>query len=75
MNKDKLIAKQQFEIENLKETKRNYEYALECIHGALFSIGAPLNDNVLGFNSEQKRYLHYKIADFIPAEIFEDDDE
>ncbi len=58
MTESELIAKQQLEIENLKEWLEEYKDSMQRIHGLLFNIGAPLNDNILGFNKEQRLYLH-----------------
>ncbi len=60
--KDKLIVKQQLEIEDLKAKVKEYKDALSNIDSALFCIGGPLNDNILAFNKEQKRYLQQTIA-------------
>ncbi len=62
--KEKLIAKQQLEIESLKQQVVDYNECMTAIHGLLFNIGAPLNDNVLQFNQEQRRVLH-RIADYL----------
>ncbi len=68
--KEKLIAKQQLEIENLKQQVLDYNECMIAIHGLLFNVGAPLNDNVLQFNQEQRRVLR-RIADNL---ILEDGD-
>ena len=57
MNKDELIAKQQLYIENQKITIANMSGKIEDLSGLLFSIGAPLNDNILQFNHKQKVFL------------------
>ena len=67
MNKDELITKQQLEIENLKQQVIDYNECMIAIYGLLFNIGAPLNDNVLGFNVEQRKVLH-KIANYLILE-------
>lgn len=62
MNKDELISNQQLEIETLKESIEDLYCAMENIDGALYNIGAPLNDNILGFNHVQRQYLKKNIA-------------
>lgn len=53
MDKDKLIAKQQLEIEELKEENNYNKDSLERIHSILYATGGPLNDNILGYSKEQ----------------------
>ena len=53
MTHEELIAKQQLEIENLKQEKQAWIDAETEIYGILFSIGGPLNDNRLGYIKEQ----------------------
>ncbi len=69
--KDKLIVKQQLEIEELKQRIVDYNECMIAINGLLFNIGAPLNDNILQFNNEQRKVLH-KIARYL---ILEKEDE
>lgn len=64
MNKNDLIIKQQIEIEELKSSLQEYEDVLKGVSGMLFSVGAPLNDNILNFNKEQRAFLH-RIAQMI----------
>jgi hypothetical protein len=56
MTKDELIVRQQIQIEKmsakLKQNKAVYKKAIS----RFYSIGAPLNDNLLKFNSEQLRW-------------------
>ena len=62
MTEAELIAKQQLEIENLKEMlEYNYD-VLNTIKGRFINCGSPLNDNCLGFNKEQIKwaYLTYE---------------
>lgn len=61
MTNDELITKQQLEIEELKTLIKENESQKEKVHCLLFNIGAPLNDNLLNFNKEQRRWL-YQIA-------------
>lgn len=57
MTKEELITQQQLHIEELKiELLEAYDN-FESIHLLLYAIGAPLNDNVLNFNREQRDYL------------------
>lgn len=60
-----LIAKQSMKIEFMKHQNKEYLRRFGNIYLALFGIGAPLNDNCLGFNAEQLKYLQ----DFIASEI------
>ncbi len=57
MNSDQLIAKQQLEIEDLKERVADQEERLRKIHMACICIGGPLNDNV-------KQYTRAQMGDF-----------
>lgn len=57
MTKDELIAKQQLEIEELKDRLNEMRESMRKINNALFCIGGPLNDNKLGFTHDQKVYL------------------
>ncbi len=58
MTKDELIAKQQLEIETMKETiKLHYESFLS-IDGELHGIGGPLNDNY-------HQYTHKQLMPFL----------
>lgn len=57
MTKDELIAKQQLEIEELKEILIETEEGLDNIHLLCVSIGGPLNDNC-------KRYTRRQMEDF-----------
>jgi hypothetical protein len=56
MEKDQLIAKQQLEIENLKEMLENNAEIKKDLGYKLFGIGQPLNDNCLEFNSPQLKW-------------------
>ena len=61
MNKDELIVKQQLKIEEMETDIKGYEDSIEQVYSLLFSIGAPLNDNILEFSPKQREVLH-KIA-------------
>jgi hypothetical protein len=64
MDTNGLIAKQQLEIENLKERVSEMNSVLCDIRLSLVCIGGPLNDNILGYNAAQRRPLH-KIKEMI----------
>ena len=53
MSPEQVIARQAIEIESMKEKLAEYKSAMEGIHGGLFNIGAPLNDNVRGYTRNQ----------------------
>ena len=53
MTKDELIAKQQLEIEELKEENAGLRADHEKIYYRLYNIGGPLNDNVLNYSKKQ----------------------
>ena len=53
MNNNQLIVKQQLQIEELKDIIANNEIIKNELHRLLFSIGAPMNDNLLQFNKNQ----------------------
>ena len=57
MNKDKLIAQQALKIAELEEYMKEYEEMTAAIHGIIFCIGGPLNDNIL-------RYTHKQLVTF-----------
>lgn len=58
MTKDELIVKQQLEIEGLKDQIKEYDTSMNYIHGELYNVGAPLNDNCDGFNFQQRKVMH-----------------
>lgn len=58
MKKDELIVKQQLEIEGLKQQIEEYDESMNNIHGELYNIGAPLNDNCDEFNFQQRKVMH-----------------
>ena len=53
MNRDKLIAQQALKIAELEEYMKHYENMTAEIHGIIFCIGGPLNDNKLGYTPSQ----------------------
>ena len=59
---DKSIRLLIVEKDRYKELWKEAKEKLENIHCKLYSIGAPLNDNILKFNKDQLKYL-LKIAE------------
>ena len=59
-----LVSNQQLEIHQLKKENARLVWMREQIYTRLFSVGAPLNDNNLKFNAEQKMFLK-DIADLL----------
>ena len=57
MNIQELVAKQQLEIENLKEKLQRALEDKESIVMELVCIGGPLNDNKLKYTQEQLKIL------------------
>ena len=57
-DRDHLIARQQLQIEDLKKQLSTVAGQHQQVYNLLFNIGAPLNDNRLEFNLEQRRLLH-----------------
>ena len=53
MDMNELVAKQALKIAELEEQVKEYEDANAEIHGIIFSIGAPLNDNKLRYTDSQ----------------------
>lgn len=66
MTLEQLVAKQQLEIEKLKSVLEMYEKDREYIRCVLVGIGGPLNDNKLGYTSEQRAELRniYSLVEF-----------
>lgn len=58
MTQDELIAKQALQLAEQAEKIADYEDRLRHIQMALFCIGGPLNDNVLGYSKEQLVTFH-----------------
>ncbi len=52
---ERLIAKQAIEIERLTNTVSDLQIRMGQIRKTIVSIGAPLNDNKLGYTHEQLR--------------------
>ncbi len=64
MTKDELITKQQLEIEDYKlKFAENSKLCTEIV-GCFYNIGAPLNDNILQMNKEQKLFC-LKVVDLV----------
>ena len=53
MKKNKLIAKQQLQIEKFKKAKKKNEELKKEIIGKFYNIGQPLNDNLLKMDEKQ----------------------
>ena len=53
MNRDELIAMQQLELETYKKNVSDAEKSIKKLKAQFYSIGKPLNDNVLKFNKYQ----------------------
>lgn len=52
-----VIGRQTVEITDLKDALADCNARLSRIVLRLVCVGGPLNDNVLGFNVEQRKYL------------------
>ena len=63
MTKDKLIVKQQLEIENLKQIIKQHIEGFTEINNRLVCIGGGLNDNILNYTISQRR------QDLIPISL------
>jgi len=55
MKESELIANQALEIAELKHWKEENIKMKEEVHGIIYCIGGPLNDNKLGFTRNQMR--------------------
>jgi len=55
MTKDELIAKQQIEIEELRQKISEHKKIFKNIRGIIYGIGGPLNDNKLGYTRPQMK--------------------
>lgn len=53
MTQDELIARQAQQLEELRDRVVDFERRMQRIHGELFCIGGPLNDNVLSYSRDQ----------------------
>jgi len=52
-----LIGKQQLEIEELKKQVKESDNCYKLIRQKMVAIGGPLNDNYLGFNKDQLKFI------------------
>lgn len=55
MEEYQLIAKQQLEIEDLKERISYFESMIRDVGSIMFNIGSPLNDSHTEYNFEQRK--------------------
>jgi hypothetical protein len=71
MSKDELISKQQLQIEHYKQMVRDNKKTINRIRMRFIGCGAPLNDNVLQFNSKQMLWCHdvLELIDSIETDI------
>ena len=68
MTKDELIIKQQLQIESLKQREIEFTKSANDITMSIVCIGAPLNDNILGYTHKQLKIfsdIKYKLEGFI----------
>lgn len=56
MTKDKLIVKQQLELEELKTKLKQNRELFDELRWLFYGIGQPLNDNKLNFTDEQIKW-------------------
>lgn len=56
MTQDQLIAKQQRKIEKMKAKLKTNKKVRKDLHGMFYSIGAPLNDNILHMTGNQLKW-------------------
>ena len=64
MTKDELISKQQLQIEEYKKILEENRELIKDLEMCFYAMGQPLNDNVLAFNKEQRRWC-FKVVDLI----------
>ncbi len=62
MTDDEIIANQARKIAELEEKLDRYEQSRVRIRQILYSIGAPLNDNILDYNEDQLKPF-FRIAE------------
>lgn len=62
MTDDEIIANQARKIAELEEKLYRHEQSRVRIRQILYSIGAPLNDNVLGYTEDQLKPF-FRIAE------------
>lgn len=53
MDDAEVITRQARKIEDMEVQIHDFEQACKRINGILFNIGAPLNDNILGYTNKQ----------------------
>ena len=58
MTDDQLIARQAKQIEELKDQLSDLQERIQSAISIMVCIGGPLNDNRLGYNSEQRKLFH-----------------
>lgn len=77
MKKDKLITKQQLQIEEYKTLLEENNKLKKQLRGMFYNIGRPLNDNILQFNKEQMKWCFdvVQLVDEINILPLDDDDE
>ena len=56
MTHEELIAKQQLMLEDYEKIYIDVTRIRKELHGLLFSIGQPMNDNILQFNKDQLKW-------------------
>jgi hypothetical protein len=61
---EELIAKQQLEIENLKLLLKENSELISELSNSFYSVGAPLNDNVVKMNKEQMKWC-FGVAELV----------
>lgn len=57
MDREKLIVKQQLEIEHYKSQAKANARLKKVLIGKCYNIGQPLNDNILQFNPKQQKWV------------------
>jgi hypothetical protein len=62
MTKDELIVSQQLQIEELSAKLKTNNALRKKLISSFYSIGAPLNDNLLNLNNEQLRWCAGLVA-------------
>lgn len=61
MTKDELITKQQLEIEEMKENLKSDSEIRWNLISMFYAVWWPLNDNILQFNLEQRKWLRWVV--------------
>ena len=67
--KDELIVSQALEIEELRKWKETNIEMKEKVHGIIYCIGGPLNDNILMFSHKQLG-VFAEIVDALDLQLF-----